>query len=341
MEKRKKLVSVVMTVLNQEKYLAEAIESILGQTYTYFELVIIDDGSSDNTPAITSKYAEKDKRIKFLKRENKGRVYSLNQGIGISNGDYIAIMDSDDISHKERLEKQVDFLEKNRNVFLVGSKIQLQFNGIDDEYTIKERNRVLKTSNSELDRSDIFSTLNDSFKILHPTWMFRKKLYTYIGGGGYREHLCEDVDFIFRASSMGFMADRLDDVLLTYRVHGISRSGNKDNLKTDCLQFKTEYLLGEVEFPADGFTYMIWGSDFSGRAGHKHLEKVLPSGRLAAYIDSFREGMEEGIPVIKPEKIKSQNPDYIFICTNGGGEYARKYLDNIGYRQIEGYFKII
>lgn len=182
MEKRKKLVSVVMTVLNQEKYLAEAIESILGQTYTYFELVIIDDGSSDNTPAITSKYAEKDKRIKFLKRENKGRVYSLNQGIGISNGDYIAIMDSDDISHKERLEKQVDFLEKNRNVFLVGSKIQLQFNGIDDEYTIKERNRVLKTSNSELDRSDIFSTLNDSFKILHPTWMFRKKLYTYIGG---------------------------------------------------------------------------------------------------------------------------------------------------------------
>lgn len=139
----------------------------------------------------------------------------------------------------------------------------------------------------------------------------------------------------------GVMADRLDDVLLTYRVHGISRSDNKDNLKTDCLQFKTEYLLEEVEFPADGFTYMIWGSDFSGRAGHKHLEKVLPSGRLAAYIDSFREGMEEGIPVIKPEKIKSQNPDYIFICTNGGGEYARKYLDNIGYRQIEDYFKII
>lgn len=339
MQKRKKLVSVVMTVFNQEKYLAEAIESILGQTYTYFELVIIDDGSSDNTPGIISKYAEKDNRIKVLKRENKGRVYSLNQGISLSSGDYIAIMDSDDISHKERLEKQVAFLENNRNVFLVGSKIKLQFNGIDDDYTIKERNRVLKTSNSELDRNDIFSTLNDSFKILHPTWMFRKELYTYVGG--YREHLCEDVDFIFRASSMGFIADRLDDVLLTYRVHGISRSDNKDNLKTDCLRFKTEYLLKEVEFPSAGFTYMIWGSDFSGRESHKYLEKILPASKLVAYIDSFKEGTEDGIPIIKPEKIKQQNPGYIFICTNGGGEYARKYLDNIGYRQMEDYFKII
>ena len=339
MNLRKKLVSVVMTVYNQEKYLAEAIESILNQTYEKFELIIIDDGSTDDTLNIIRSYSMSDKRIRYLARENKGRVFSLNEAVKMSSGEYVAIMDSDDISYPERFEKEVDFLNRHMDVILVGTKIELKFEDTYSNEIVKEKNIILKTSNADLDRKDIFSTINDSFKIIHPTWMFRRELFEYISG--YQDYMCEDTNFLFRTVSKGFKVDRIDEVLLKYRIHGESRSDDKNKLKADCLKFKTDYLMGQVEFPVTSFSYMVWGSDYSGQMSAEYLQDVFKKGYLVGYIDSFKAGDVDGIPIIKTDKIKEQKFDYIFICTNGGGEYARKYLDNLGYRQIYDYFKII
>ncbi len=115
------LVSVIMPVFNGEKYLSEAIESILTQTYTNFELLIVDDGSTDASAAIIRDYAERDSRIRFLKHErNLGTGTAQNTGFAVATGAYIANMDHDDISLPTRLEKQVRFLENHPQIGAAG-----------------------------------------------------------------------------------------------------------------------------------------------------------------------------------------------------------------------------
>ena len=128
MEKHEELplISVIMPCYNREKYIVEAIESILNQTYTNFEFIIIDDCSTDNTFEIVKEYAKKDNRILALKKDkNYCYVHSLNKGIEIAKGKYIARMDDDDISLPERFEKQVEFLEKNEDIIALGTFIEI------------------------------------------------------------------------------------------------------------------------------------------------------------------------------------------------------------------------
>jgi len=120
------LVSVVMSVYNGEKYLREAIDSILNQTFNNFEFIIIDDGSTDSTLEIIKSY--KDPRIALISRDNKGLVASLNEGIDLASGKYIARQDADDWSVKTRLARQVAYMEGNSEAVVVGSWITV----IDD-----------------------------------------------------------------------------------------------------------------------------------------------------------------------------------------------------------------
>lgn len=109
--KHQPLVSVLMPCYNCAAFIQKAIESVLGQTYTHFEFIIIDDGSSDQTPAIIEQYALRDKRIKFYRNEvNRKLIYTLNRGVQLAEGEYILRMDADDISHPQRLEKQLNFM---------------------------------------------------------------------------------------------------------------------------------------------------------------------------------------------------------------------------------------
>ena len=120
----KDLVSVILPVFNAEKYIKECIESLLSQSYTNMEIIIINDGSTDGSDRIISTFLN-DKRILYIKRDNRGLVYSLNEGISKSKGVYIARMDADDICFPERLQKQVDFFNSNKGYGLVGCRVFL------------------------------------------------------------------------------------------------------------------------------------------------------------------------------------------------------------------------
>ena len=116
-------VSIIMSVFNDERYLPDSIESILSQTYKNFEFIIVNDGSSDSSLKILEHYAALDDRIVLLDQKNHGLTKSLNRALGICKGDYIARMDSDDISDSLRIEKQIDFLMKNQEYALVGTNV--------------------------------------------------------------------------------------------------------------------------------------------------------------------------------------------------------------------------
>lgn len=160
------LVSVVMAVYNGDKYLKESIESILNQTYKNIEFIVINDGSLDNTKEILEKYQQKDPRIKVLNNGiNKGLIYSLNKGFKEAQGKYIARMDADDISLLKRLEKQVEYMEKNNQVALCSGLIKI----------FKNKNKFLtKKLKLILPSEQIESSLLFKNYIAHPVVMLRK-----------------------------------------------------------------------------------------------------------------------------------------------------------------------
>ena len=155
-------ISVVMPVYNAERYLKEAIDSILNQTYANFELIIINDGSTDGSDGIVRNYT--DSRIVYLKNDgNKGLVYTLNRGISLAKGEYIARMDSDDIALPGRFGKQVEYLDNNVSVGICAMGIE-QIGGLDGIRYFSERSE------------EIAADLLFQCAVCHPTVMIRKSM---------------------------------------------------------------------------------------------------------------------------------------------------------------------
>ena len=157
-------ISVVMPAYNAEKYIGEAIESILNQTFKDFEFIIINDGSVDHTKEIIQKY--NDSRIVLLENDkNRGIVLSLNKGLDAATGEYIARMDADDIALMNRLERQAEYLDEHKDIGVLGTGICIFGE------KIKEQKRVFTTNSEQLKAELIFNPC-----IAHPTVMIRKSV---------------------------------------------------------------------------------------------------------------------------------------------------------------------
>lgn len=184
-------ISVVMACRNSSaKRLDSTIMSVLNQTYSNFEFIIVDDGSEDSIKSILNKFS--DNRLKFYSIPKSGLGAALNFGIDKSSGQYIARIDDDDIMVESRLQKQMNYLDNNKNVVCVGTQIYLKYN-----------NRYLKYRRFPLDSSKIIKCLiNLHFCIAHSTIMFRKDTFEKIGkyrilGGG------QDLDLFFQLATQG------------------------------------------------------------------------------------------------------------------------------------------
>lgn len=199
-------VSVIMPVYNSAQYLAEAVESILKQSFADFEFIIINDGSTDASHDILTHYQLLDKRIRLYHQENRGIVESLNRGCNLSRGKYIARMDSDDISLPERLAKQVSFLETHSQVGVCGTWVQL-FGGTTGV--------VRPSTDSEMIRIKL---LFESM-LAHPSVMMRRQVMIN-NNLFYRDGYdgAEDYDLWLRFSQHTLLAN-IPEILLRYRKH--------------------------------------------------------------------------------------------------------------------------
>ena len=209
------LISVLMSVYNGEKYLAEAIESILEQTYENFEFIIINDGSTDGSLDVIKKYINNNKII-LITRENKGLPYSLNEGIIRSKGKYIARMDADDISLPRRLEEQVLFMERHRDVGVCGCSTL-------DMYT--EKKWILTSYDKRLKAELLFSTI-----FAHPSVMIDKELMIK-NNLFYNEDFLQSQDFELWTQMVKYTKfANLKVPLLKYRIveNSITREADRD-----------------------------------------------------------------------------------------------------------------
>jgi len=210
-----------MSVFNAEKYLVDAVESILNQTFTDFEFIIFEDASTDNSLKILEEFEKRDNRIKLIKNTinlgSKGFIVNLNRGLEMAETEFIARMDADDIAEPNRFEKQVNYLEKNKNIFMVGSDIQL----IDKD---GNSTKLLPAHHSD---SEIKKNMLKKIAMYHPVLLFRndKKIR-------YREKMyyCEDYDLYFQMMTEKYTFGNLNESLLKYRVLEASMSRKQDKV---------------------------------------------------------------------------------------------------------------
>ena len=199
-------VSVIMTAYNSEKTIGEAIDSIIKQTFTDFEFIIVDDGSNDRTPDIIRSYS--DKRIHYTPQTHLGRIKSLNHAVKLSKGQYIANMDSDDIALPKRLEKQVAHLESHPEIGLLGSC------GIEmNEVTGVEREIHLP-----LNDSDIHVSMAHFCPFIHTSVMLRKSVLDEVGIYNERLTGSEDPELWVRIAQKYEVAN-LPDFMVKKRIH--------------------------------------------------------------------------------------------------------------------------
>ena len=201
------LISVVLPAYTVHDTIGESIDSILSQTFTDFELIIINDGSQDNTEEVIHAYS--DKRIRYYRNEkNEGLIYTLNRGLDLAQGKYIARMDADDISKPERLERELEYLINNGLdvVSCVADKIDENGNVWGEIKPFNNRPEVIK---------DLLEIQN---VIIHPTVLMRTDIIKSVGG--YRNFpSCQDYDLWLRLITNNYKIGIINENLFQFRKH--------------------------------------------------------------------------------------------------------------------------
>ncbi len=265
-------VSVIMSTYKEKKeWLRLSIESILKQSYQNLEfLIIIDEPDNLELKNIIYRYAVKDNRIKvYENQENKGLVYSLNKGLELATGKYIARMDADDISESNRIEEELCYLQEY-NLDLVGSDI----------IAINENSDILPKVTSKMPVSSRCITFILRYKscLMHPTWLGKAELFKKLSG--YRDiKYCEDYDFLLRAALIGAKMGNIPRTLLKYRYNfdGISR---KNKTEQRCISYflsQKRKIINELN-PA---TINAFPFSVDGQKETRRLEKYFRISKIA------------------------------------------------------------
>jgi len=198
-----------MPCYNASKFIRDSIDSVLSQTYTNFELILINDGSTDDSQSIIDEYLERDKRIRSILKPNSGITDTLNVGLGAAKGKWIARLDADDIAMPSRFQKQIEYVEKNPGTALLGSGCILV-----DEY-----GNQLKRHSYGKEHDEIVCRMEGNRPFFpHSSAFFLRSLIQEIGGYSVRFNAAEDLDLWLRVSSCGTIACLLEP-LIKLRKH--------------------------------------------------------------------------------------------------------------------------
>jgi glycosyltransferase involved in cell wall biosynthesis len=222
-------VSVILPVFNAQRYIKDAVQSVLDQTFGDFEFIIINDGSTDGSLEILQSLAASDARIRLISRPNTGYVAALNEAIGLAEGEFIARMDADDFCLPQRFEKQIDYLRNYPDCVLLGTQVTQ----MDQDGAIIGPMPDVGFGHDAITHA----LLRRGWPIVHPAVMMRAAALRQVGG--YVPDYCpnEDHDLFLKLGEIGRL-ENLPEVLLRYRKHAASESVTK--------QHKTDAIVGAV-----------------------------------------------------------------------------------------------
>lgn len=275
-----------MPCFNREETVDEAVASLLAQTWEDLELLAVDDGSTDGTPARLEAWAERDGRVRVVRQDHRGLIATLNAGWAACRGEYVARHDADDIAFPERLEAQVRRLECEESLAVVGCLVE----GFPADRVREGFRLYLVWLNSLVTSEEITRQIFVESPLAHPSVMVRRAWLERLGG--YEDHgWPEDYDLWLRMHLAGARFAKVPRVLMAWREHAgrLTRTDARYSLE-NFLRAKAHYLTrGPLRLaPA----VIVWGAGAMGRRLSKHL--VREGAPLQAFVD------------IDPEKIGRQ-----------------------------------
>lgn len=324
-------VSIVMPVRNAAGTLPEALASIASQTLQDWELLAVDDGSSDRSPAILAAASAADDRIRVMRSEQRGLVAALNAGIAASASELIARMDADDLMSPQRLELQRQWLDENPQHVLVSSMVRVF---PEEELTdgLREYVRWLNGCHSE---AEIADRRYVESPVAHPSVMFRRGAVVEIGG--YRDgDFPEDYELWLRMLGAGLRFGKVPQVLLEWRESAGRTSridARYEREKFDRL--RTHHLSRDPRL-CSGREIVIWGA---GRRTRRRLDPLLARGvEPLAWVDiDLRKigGSVAGRAVVSPEWLIREPRPFVLVCVaaHGARELIAGKLHELGYAE--------
>lgn len=291
-------VSVLMPCYNAAATVNEAVASILGQTKTDFELIAVDDGSTDGTGASLEAWAARDRRIVLLTQPHGGQVLALQAGAAACRAPLVARMDADDRSWPERLARQTAYLEEHPQLAVVGSLVD----GFPPQNVRQGFRIYLEWLNGLTTPEAIAKEIFVESPLAHPSVLMRRAWLERVGG--YQERgWPEDYDLWLRMHLAGARFAKVPQVLLDWREHAarVTRTDPRYAVE-NFLRAKSEYLLRGPLQGRDGL--VVWGAGQMGRRLAKHLVRAGAPLRAFVDIDPGKVGRtRRGAPIIHPTEL--------------------------------------
>ena len=318
-------ISVLLPLHNEQALLGEALASLTAQTRREFEIVAVDDGSTDASAELLAAHARRDSRLHVTRLPHGGVVSALNAGLAAARGRYIARMDADDIAAPERLALQSDFLDRRPDVGLVASRVRF----LGDRAAQAGMARFVDWTNALLQPEAIARERFVESPFVHPSVMFRRELIETLGG--YRDgDFPEDYELWLRWLEAGVRMEKLDAVLLDWRERPGRLTRSDPRYRVDAFfRCKAPYLARYLaERNPHHPRVTVWGA---GRATRLRLRALFALGiEPAAWIDIDPDKIGwrvQGAPVVGPHALPG--PDEAFVLVAVGKRGARELIEPI------------
>ena len=330
--------SVVLPFFNAEKTLEETLRSIQQQSLDDFELLAVDDGSTDQSADIIRDFSVNDKRVRLLQPGRAGVVAAANSGIEAASSAIIARMDADDLMHPHRLEKQYHYLVENPDIAMVGCQVSL----FPEEIIQKGFNEYIRWQNSCITPTDIADEIYVELPIANPSIMFRRDAVLSLGGyhdGPYPE----DYDLQLRMVHSGHKMAKIPEVLLQWRESPgrLTRTDERYN-RNAFDQLRAQFLVTDPRLLSQR-PLVAWGA---GRRSRKRSSLLLERGlKFDAWVDIDPRKIGnrvQGIPVVDPDWLAKDVRPFVlgYVNNHGARDLIADDLRAMGYQRGKDYLMI-
>ena len=328
-------VSIVMPMRDAAPWLGECLDSITSQTMDDLELVVVDDGSTDDGPGQVCRHSRKDPRVRLLANPGRGLVSALNHGLASARAPLVARMDADDRMHPQRLEAQVGALAARPHLSLVACQVR----AFPDDSLGAGMREYMRWQNGCLSETQVTSQIYVESPFTHPSVLFRRDAVQALGG--YRDGpFPEDYELWLRMAQAGLSMEKMPFELLEWRQHGSSLSRNDRRYAREAFDaLRARYLSADPRL-APGRPLVVWGAGRRTRQRSRWLQQA--GRRFSAWVDIDPRKIGnrvDGLTVHPPGWLggryaHSPRPFVLgFVASHGAREAMGTALREMGYRE--------
>ena len=276
-----KLVSIIVPCYNQAHYLPEALGSVLAQTYPHWECIIVNDGSVDNTEEIAQQWMEKDGRFRYIKKENGGMSSARNAGLKAASGEYIQLLDADDLLETDKIKCQVDYLENGRekiDIVISGYRFFLDSDKSRELLIYGPLNFLPEVAINSRDKKDIVKLFARTNPMVVSAPLYHQSVFQKIGLFDENLGALEDWDLHFRCAVHGIVFQHsgyLPSSKTLIRIHGSSMSANRRYMVKNLKKFQQKHR-GNYQFAVENELVV---TDIK-RSAYQFLKMLVPPGLI-------------------------------------------------------------